>query len=133
MSSSKIALSQERYTWRHNRALQELASIISTANGETTLPETNALIFTTEGGAKSWHGRSVRTTNQRKCLPDGCDDISADVAEQDSHPSIIKETRLRPDIVIHSASTQQLIMRGPAPLECQKFRAETLATRGALL
>ena len=65
-----------------------------------------------EGGAKSWHGRPVRTTNHIKCLLDGCDDwdVSADLPEWDSHPSIIKETRLRPGIVIHSASTQQLIM-----------------------
>ncbi|KAK3734341.1 hypothetical protein RRG08_058496 [Elysia crispata] len=45
---------------------------------------------------------------------DGCDnwDVSADLPEWDidSHTSIIKETRLRPDIVIHSVSTQQLIM-----------------------
>ncbi|KAK3744418.1 hypothetical protein RRG08_000851 [Elysia crispata] len=112
LSSCKIALSQGRYTWRHNRVLKELAAIISTAKGETTLPNTNALIFTTEGGAKSWHGRPVRTTNQIKCLLGGCDDweVSADLPEWDSHPSIIKETRLRPDIVIHSGSTQQLIM-----------------------
>ena len=56
--------------------------------------------------------KPVRTTNQIKCLLDGCDDwdVSADLPEWDSHPSIIKEKRLRPDIVIHSASTQQLIM-----------------------
>ena len=35
-SSCKIALSQGRYTWRHNRVLQELAAIMSTAKGETT-------------------------------------------------------------------------------------------------
>ena len=112
LSSCKIALSQGRYIWKHNRILQELAAIISTAKGETTLPKTNALIFTTEGGAKSWHGRPVRTTNQIKCLLDGCDDcdVSAHLPEWDSHPSIIKETKLRPDIAIHSASTQQLIM-----------------------
>ena len=54
----------------------------------------------------------MRTTNQRKCLQDGCDhwDVSADLPEWDIHPSIINETRLRPDIVIHLASTQQLIM-----------------------
>ena len=112
LSSCKIALSQGRYTWRHKKVLQELAAIISTAKGETTLPNTNALIFTTEAGAKSWQGRPARTTKQIKCLLDGCADwdVSADLPEWDSHPSIIKETRLMPDIVIHSASTQQLFM-----------------------
>ena len=54
----------------------------------------------------------MRTTNQRKCLLDGCDDwdVSAHLPEWDSRPCIIKETRLRPDTVIHSASTQQLIL-----------------------
>ncbi|KAK3788175.1 hypothetical protein RRG08_063042 [Elysia crispata] len=108
-----------RYTWRHNRVLQELAAIISTAKGETTLPNTNALIFTTEGGAKSWHERPVRTTNQIKCLLDGCDDwdVSADLPEWDSHPSIIKATRLRPNIVIHSASTQLIMVELTVPYE----------------
>ncbi|KAK3780390.1 hypothetical protein RRG08_062011 [Elysia crispata] len=43
---------------------------------------------------------------------DGCDDwdVSADLPEWDRHARIIKEARLKPDIVIHSASTQQLIM-----------------------
>ncbi|KAK3774446.1 hypothetical protein RRG08_028632 [Elysia crispata] len=71
LNSYKIALSQGRYTWRHNRVLQELAANISTAKGETTLSKTNALIFTTEGGAKSWHGRA---TSRIKCLLDVCDD-----------------------------------------------------------
>ncbi|GFN84493.1 polyprotein [Plakobranchus ocellatus] len=34
LSSCKVALSQGRYTWRQNRVLQELASVISTAKGE---------------------------------------------------------------------------------------------------
>ena len=55
---------------------------------------------------------SVKMTNQRKCLLDAYDnwEVSVDLLEWDSHHSIIKETRLRPDIVIHSSSTQQLIM-----------------------
>ena len=52
------------------------------------------LIFTTEGGAKLWHGRPRA--------------VSADLPKQDCHPSILKTTRLRPDIVINSTFTQQL-------------------------
>ena len=71
--------------------------VISMAIGQSTHEEADAVIFTTEGGAKSWHGRAVKSTNQRKCLLDGCDDweVSADLPEWDSYPRIIKETRLR--------------------------------------
>ena len=65
LGSCTIALSQGRYTWRHKRVLQEHAAIISTAKRETTLPKINALIFITEGGAKSWHGRPMRTTKEK--------------------------------------------------------------------
>ena len=74
LSSCKVALSQGRYTWRHSRVLQELAVVISMAKGETIHPETNAVMFTIKGDAKSWHGRAVKSTNQRKCLLDRCDD-----------------------------------------------------------
>ncbi|GFN95329.1 polyprotein [Plakobranchus ocellatus] len=48
----------------------------------------------------------------RKCLLDGCDDwvVSADLPEWERHPDVIRKKALRPDIVIHSASTQQTIM-----------------------
>ena len=112
LSSCKVARSKGRYTWRHNRPLQELAVAISMAKGQSTQPQADAVIFTTEGGAISWHGMAVKSTNQRKRLLDGCDDleVSADLPEWDSHPSIIKETRLRPDIVINLSSTQQIIL-----------------------
>ena len=112
LSSCKVALSQGRYTWSHNRVRQELAVVISMAKGQSFHPEAGAVIFTTEEGAKSCHGMAVTSTNQKKCVLDRCDDweVSADLSEWDSHPSIIKDTRLRPDIVIHSSSTQQLIM-----------------------
>ena len=64
-SSCKVALSQGRYTWRHNRVLQELAVVIllmSMAKGQSTHLEADAVIFTTEGGAKSWHRRAVKLT-----------------------------------------------------------------------
>ena len=86
--------------------------VISIAKGQSTYQDADTVIFTTEGGAKSWHGRAVRSTHPRKCLLDGYGDweVSADLPEWDGHPKIIKEKRLRPNIVIHSSSTQELIM-----------------------
>ena len=53
---------------------------------------TCALIFTTEGGAKSTQEGSGKTTDQRKCLLDKCGDwdVSANLPESDSHPKIIE-------------------------------------------
>ena len=112
LSSCKVALSQGRYTWRHNRVLQELVVVISIAKGQSTHPEADAVIFASEGVAKSWHGSAVKSTNRRKCLQAGCDDceISADLTAWDRHLNIIKDTILRPHIVIHSSSTQRLIL-----------------------
>ncbi|GFR98479.1 reverse transcriptase [Elysia marginata] len=47
-----------------------------------------------------------------KRLLDGCHDweVLADLPEWDKHPDVIRRTTLRPDIEIHSPSTQQFIM-----------------------
>ncbi|GFO09408.1 polyprotein [Plakobranchus ocellatus] len=69
-------------------------------------------MFTTEGGVKKWHGGSITINTHRKGLLDGCDDwvVSADLPEWERHPDVIRKTALRSDIVINSASTQQIIM-----------------------
>ncbi|GFO21235.1 reverse transcriptase [Plakobranchus ocellatus] len=112
LSSCEVALSQGRYTWRHNKVLQELASVISTAKGEIHPSSTSSTVFITEGGVKKWHGGSIPINTHRKGLLDGCDDwvVSADLPEWERHPDVIRKTASRPDIVIHSASTQQIIM-----------------------
>ncbi|GFN86204.1 reverse transcriptase [Plakobranchus ocellatus] len=48
LSSCKVALSQGRYTWRHNRVLQEFASAINTAEGEIHPSSTSSALFTTK-------------------------------------------------------------------------------------
>ncbi|GFO31418.1 reverse transcriptase [Plakobranchus ocellatus] len=73
LSSCKIALSQGRYTWRHNRALQQLATVISTAKGEIHLSSKSSTVFTTEGGVKKWYGGSIIINTDGKGLLDGCD------------------------------------------------------------
>ncbi|GFN77390.1 reverse transcriptase [Plakobranchus ocellatus] len=47
LSSCKVALSEGRYTCRHNRVLQELASVISTAKGKIHPSSTSSTVFTT--------------------------------------------------------------------------------------
>ncbi|GFS07266.1 reverse transcriptase [Elysia marginata] len=61
LSSCKVAHSQGRYNLRHNRVLQELASVISAAKGQFNPTYPSFTIFTTEGGATTWCGRSYTT------------------------------------------------------------------------
>ncbi|GFO28981.1 polyprotein [Plakobranchus ocellatus] len=65
-----------------------------------------------EGGVKKWHGGSIPINTHKKGLLDGCDDwvVSADLPEWERHPDVIRRTAFRSDIVIHSVSTQQIIM-----------------------
>ncbi|GFN84901.1 reverse transcriptase [Plakobranchus ocellatus] len=65
LSSCKVALSQGRYTWRHNRVLQEFGSVISTAKGKLHPSSTSSTVFTTEGGVKKWHGWSIPINTDR--------------------------------------------------------------------
>ncbi|GFS16085.1 reverse transcriptase [Elysia marginata] len=100
LSSCKVALSQGRYTWRHNRVLQKHASVISTAKGQFNPPLPSSTIFTTEGGAKTWCGRLNTASTQRKGPLDGCYDweVSADLPEWDKHSDVIRRTILRRDM-----------------------------------
>ncbi|GFR96806.1 reverse transcriptase [Elysia marginata] len=81
LSSCKVALSQGQYTWGHNKVLQELASVISTAKGEFNPPSPSFNIFTTEGGAKTWCGRpnTASTLRKKECWTAAM--VSADLPE----------------------------------------------------
>ena len=48
--------------------------VISMVQVQSTHPKANALIFTTNEGGKSGHGRWVKTKRQKKCPLDGCND-----------------------------------------------------------
>ncbi|GFS08981.1 reverse transcriptase [Elysia marginata] len=78
LSSCKVVLSQGRYTWRHNRVLQELASAISTAKDSSTHLRQTSQYLQQRAGL-----RHVVVSNQRKGLLGGCDDweVSADLQE----------------------------------------------------
>ncbi|GFO29445.1 reverse transcriptase [Plakobranchus ocellatus] len=68
-------------------------------------------------------------------MNNGCDDwvVSADLPEWERHPDIIRKTALRFDIVVHSASTQQIIMvELTVPYESRMEEAHAFKFQGEL-
>ncbi|GFR80904.1 polyprotein [Elysia marginata] len=74
LSSCKVALSEGRCTWRHNKMLQDFASGINIAKGQIDSPTRSFAIFTREGVAKTCYGKSNKGSTQRKGLLCGFDD-----------------------------------------------------------
>lgn len=111
LSACKVALAKGRYTWRHNKVLDALANILIAARGQVTTPKEIVPEFTTAGGAKKWVGKPVTRVN-KKGLLDGSDDweVSADLPSWQDHPEVIKQTRMKPDIVLYSESSRQMIL-----------------------
>ena len=64
LSSRRVALSQGRYIWRHNRVLQVLAVVISMAKGQSTHPGADAVIFTQRKALS--HGTEGRSSRQTR-------------------------------------------------------------------
>ncbi|GFO49222.1 reverse transcriptase [Plakobranchus ocellatus] len=75
-------------------------------------PKARALLFTLEGGTKSWCRSAAGMDTRRKSLLDGCDDrkFSADLPEWNKHHKVIQDTGMSPDIVFHSSATGKIIM-----------------------
>ncbi|GFN78023.1 reverse transcriptase [Plakobranchus ocellatus] len=112
LNSCKVALSQGRFTWRHNSLLLELARAICDTKSLLAQPKAKALVFTSEDGKNSWCGSAAGMDTQRKSLMNGCDDweYSADLPKWNRHPKAIQDTVMRPYIVFHSSTSQQIIM-----------------------
>ena len=135
LSSCKVALAQGRYTWRHNQVLKEIVQAVwastNTAKGKLRTP--NAIpMFITAGGNKAWPKTTVPLGTCRQSLLDGADDweCTADLKEWNSHPDIIRKSGMRPDIVLNSQSTKQLIMiELTVPYENRMEVAQTYKTK----
>ena len=110
LSSCKVALSQGRYTWRHNQVLKELADTISSVMGQAPRSKSQATFITARG--KKWPEKPEPMHERGWGLLEGVHDweCSADLPQWGKHPTIIQESGMRPDIVLHSQSAQQLIL-----------------------
>ncbi|GFN97768.1 reverse transcriptase [Plakobranchus ocellatus] len=65
LSFCKVALSQRRYMWRHNRVLQEFAMAVCDAKGLPVQPKARVRVFTFESGTKFWCGSAASKDTQR--------------------------------------------------------------------
>ena len=112
LSSCKVALSQGRYTWRHNQVLKEVALVLSTVKESAKPEEGKAMNFYTSGGKKFWPGTvmSVKTRKQTQACEVNDWECSADLQGWKKHPDVISKSGMRPDIVLHSPSSRQLIL-----------------------
>ena len=107
LSSCKTALSQGRYRWRHDQVLRELATGIEEAKQEIKVTGTAKFIRFVKESSLS----SSKRDNSHGLLPSAGDwRIEVDVGKQLRFPKEIVITRLRPDMVIWSPTTKQVIL-----------------------
>ena len=115
LSSCHVALAQGRYTWRHNQVLKELAQTVETramTKKRSDRTPRATVVFYSTGGKRSWPTSTVSLGTSKQGLLDGADDweCTADLPGWNRYPEVISKSGMRPDIVIHSQSTKQVIM-----------------------
>ena len=113
LSSCKTALAEGRYTWRHNQVLRELAEAVqfNVEKGRYSLAE-QGTVFQSEGGRKTWPAaEALPKARRQELLKEASDwECSADLPGWNQYPESIKESGLRPDIVLHSEKAKQFVL-----------------------
>ena len=112
LACCKVALSEHRYTWRHNQVLKEIVNCVtelkSVASRSTPTKE---ITFVKEGNhkpqsaSKSQHPKNIGILNSATDW-----NVQADIGKQLSIPRHIVQTNLRPDIVLTSESTKCMVL-----------------------
>ncbi|KAI8513341.1 hypothetical protein Bbelb_099800 [Branchiostoma belcheri] len=104
LSSCKIALQQGRYTWRHNRALRQIAITLENVRRESAGTETSwQPIQFVRGGQRPKEAAPRSNNIGGGPLSRGKWKLLADLDSQLRFPEDICVTSLRPDLVMWSA------------------------------
>lgn len=107
LSSCPKALGEGRYRWRHDQVLKAVADSIATAISTTKSRGRVQTINFHKAGEKPEKQPRVRLG----LLTTAADwQLQVDLGKQLKFPAKITSTRLRPDMIIMSESTKQLIM-----------------------
>ena len=111
LSSCNAALTQGRYTWRHNQVLKVLANAVqfnatlfNSIKNRTRHPEPET-VFLTAGSKKTW---PTTTTNplQRSCKRG----LLGEADDWECAAEIIHKSGLRSDIGLHSQKAKQILL-----------------------
>ena len=107
LSSCNVALTQGRYTWRHNKVLRELADVLERKRREKPLgkPGPQLITFLKEGQRQQPKTKGV----SKGILQGSLWEMSVDLDGKLVFPDVV-ETNLRPDIVIWSKAAKKIIL-----------------------
>ena len=106
LSSCKCALTDGRYRWRHDKVLAALARCLEEARARTSQKRQLIFINFVKAG-----GNAVRAHSANGVLSTASDwEMLVDLHRRLKFPSEIAETTLRPDIVIWSKKTKQVVL-----------------------
>ena len=111
LSGCKIALSQGRYTWRHDLVLKKLAEVTEVcrreANSRPSAPDRHPIQFARAG-------QRVKPSRQKdtaRLLSSGKEwSMRVDLGKQLQFPREIVETSLRPDLVMWSEACKTVLL-----------------------
>ena len=104
LAACKMALSLGRYTWRHNEVLSKICLAVEAALVINEKEFIHAADSTTSGGTPATQPvRSIlQTANDWK--------LAADLDGSRNYPACMKQSGLRPDMVVYSESSRTMIV-----------------------
>ncbi|CAC5417465.1 unnamed protein product [Mytilus coruscus] len=109
LSSCRTALKDGRYTWRHDQVLREIAAVLDTHRRKKTKIEKGPkFINFIKGGGESSRNTYSKASGIIATANDW--EMQADVGGKTTFPREILITTLRPDIVLWSRISRQVIL-----------------------
>ena len=107
MSSCPVALGEGRYRWRHDQVLKAVAGTISSAVANNKHTSSRKLIPFVRAGEKP----HPKPTPSASLLSSAADwELRVDLGRQLKFPEYVTSTSLRPDLVLTSASSKQVLL-----------------------
>ena len=109
LSGCKVSLAQGRYTWRHNRVLKEIAYWVEEKRKQNNAenPAEPRYIKFVKSGQK---GERTQLPNQSFLRSARDWKLQVDLGKRVRIPDYIVLTRLKPDLILTSESTKQMIL-----------------------